>query len=180
MQKIEPAKLHPAAKALIDPTSMVILLEIFSEHLRREATLHLGLAVTSRLAAADRLLAQIGREDFDIPRLEQLKILQHHGERIWLLSACRSGGPNPQPPAAASRFHQLRQHRIAEGRKVSGITEKAGVARGQRLDQSQLELLVAPAQFLDEASPVRKTLTLGERLKPAPHKLPLFIGKRQP
>src|SRR5580698_1304490 len=67
VQQVQLAVLDHGANVRIDLPEFSGLLEIFDEHLNRQAALHLELAVDSRFGFLENLLRKVGGEDFEPP-----------------------------------------------------------------------------------------------------------------
>jgi len=87
-----------------------------------------------------RLLAQVGGEDVDLPvgHVPPEHLVDENGHRVGFLAAGATGAPDAQLPAplALLVLDQPRQNRFAEHFPDQGVSEERGHVDGDGLDQA--------------------------------------------
>ncbi len=154
------------------------LLEVFDEHLNRQAALDLELAVYSRPGLLQHLLRKVGGDDLDPPAGERgAHFLQAHRQRIGFLPRRAGGTPHPNALAAGARLQDYGHDRIAKVIERNLVAKKEGFVGGHRLDHLGCERRGSTLHLLHEFADAGQTYFSRKRKQPAFDQI-LLVGRQ--
>src|SRR5690348_11559112 len=171
LQEVERPELDALAQGRLDAPALVFLVEVFGEHLNRQAALRFEMRVETAPRPVDHLGRDIGANQLHRPAGQtRALLLEDHGDGIGLLPARARGEPDAQRFSLGARFNEVRQNGFAERIEGARVTEEEGLVGRHRLDDLALQRAIEAASQhrphrLDAPIPVTPRQRIETRFK---------------